>query len=75
MKWFYTHTHTQSRRYPVETMTDAGYADDLVLLANKPAQAESLQHSLEQVAGLLVSTLTQIKLSSCILNEKDPSPL
>ena len=31
-------------------MTDTDYADDLALLANIPAQAESLLHSLEQAA-------------------------
>ena len=32
-------------------MTDADYADDLALLANTPAQAESLLHSQVQVDG------------------------
>ena len=36
---------------PVQTITDAGYADDIVLLANAPTQAESLLHSPEQEAG------------------------
>ena len=31
-------------------MMDADYIDDLVLLSNTPAQAESLLQSLEQVA-------------------------
>ena len=31
-------------------MTDADYADDLVLLTNTPAQSESLLHSLKQAA-------------------------
>ena len=39
-----------NRQRPIETITDAGYVDYLVLLANTPAQAESLLHSLEQVA-------------------------
>ena len=39
------------RWYPTETMTDADYADDLALLANTPAQAESLLHSLKQALG------------------------
>ena len=47
-------SHTQkkakSKLYPAETMTDSDYADDLVLLANRPAQAEFLQHSPEQAA-------------------------
>ena len=32
-------------------MTNADYADDLLLLTNTPAQAESLQDSLEQAAS------------------------
>ena len=38
-------------RYPVETIVDADYADDLVLLANLPDQAESLLSSLEQAGS------------------------
>ena len=45
-------TKKRSRRYPAQTITDADYANDTVLLANAPAQAESLLHSLEwAVAG------------------------
>ena len=32
---------------------DTDYADDIVLLANAPTQAESLLHSLEQAAGFI----------------------
>ena len=39
-----------SRRYPAETISDADNADDLALLTNTPAQAESFLHSLEQPA-------------------------
>ena len=49
----------RSRRYPAETITDSDYADDLALLTNTLAQAESLLHSLEQAArgvGLYVNT-------------------
>ena len=45
--------------YLTETFTNTDYADDLVLLANTPAQAESLLHSLEQTAsgiGLYVNS-------------------
>ena len=38
-------------RYPAENITDAERADDIVLLANIPLQAESLLHSLEHAAG------------------------
>ena len=49
----------RSRRYPARTVTDADYADDIALLANAPAQAEALPHSLERAAaviGLRVNT-------------------
>ena len=36
--------------YPTETITDSDYADDLALLIDTPAQAESLLHSLKQAA-------------------------
>ena len=44
-------TKERSRRYPAHTITDANYADDIALLANTPAQAETLLHSLERAAG------------------------
>ena len=40
----------RSRRYPAQTITDANYADDIALLANRPTQAETLRHSLERAA-------------------------
>ena len=49
----------RSRRYPAQTITDMDHADDIAFLANTPAQAKSLLHSLEQVAsgiGLHVNT-------------------
>ena len=46
----FTLKKARSKLYPVETITDAGYMDDLALLVNTPAQAESLQHSVEQTA-------------------------
>ena len=36
---------------PAKTITDADYADDIALLENAPAQAETLLHSLERVAA------------------------
>ena len=41
----------RSRIYPAQTITDADYADDIALIANTPAQAESGQQSLERAAG------------------------
>ena len=40
-------TKKRSRRYPAKTITNADNADDVALLANAPAQAETLLHSLE----------------------------
>ena len=46
-------TKKRSRRYPAKTITDADYAGDIAILANTPAQAETLLHSLERaVAGI-----------------------
>ena len=41
----------RSRRYPAQTITDTDYGDDVALLRNTPAQAESLLHSLERAVG------------------------
>ena len=52
-------TKKRSRRYPAKTITDADYADDIAILANTPAQAETPLHSLERAAagiGLHVNT-------------------
>ena len=43
--------HTKKSRYPSQTITDADYTDDMVLLANTPAQAKTLLHSLKWVAA------------------------
>ena len=44
----------RSRLYPAETIIDVDYADDLALLTNTPAQAESLLYSLQQAAEDIV---------------------
>ena len=44
-------TKKRSRRYPAKTITDSDYADDIAILANAPAQAETLLHSLERAAA------------------------
>ena len=43
-------TKKRSRRYSAQTITDADNADDIALLANPPAKAETLLHSLEREA-------------------------
>ena len=40
-------TKKRSRWYSAKTITDANYADVIVILANTPTQAETLLHSLE----------------------------
>ena len=44
-------TKERSRRYPTQTITDAYYTNDIALLTNTPAQAETLLHILEQAAA------------------------
>ena len=46
----FTLEKARSRWYFVQTVMDADYAEDIVLLANTPTQAESLLHSLEWAA-------------------------
>ena len=41
----------RSRRYPVKTITDTDYADDIAKLANTPNQTETLLHSLERATA------------------------
>ena len=41
-------TKERSRGYTTHTITDADYTDDIALLANTPARAETMQHSLER---------------------------
>ena len=44
-------TKKRSRKYPAKTITDADYSDDIAILVNAPAQAETLPHSLERAAA------------------------
>ena len=44
----------ERRSYPTQPITDADYADDIALLENTPAQAETLLHSLERAATSIV---------------------
>ena len=51
IRWSRFTSKERSRRYSAQTITDADYADDIALLANAPAQDETLQHSLERAAA------------------------
>ena len=44
----------RSRRYSAQIITDADYADDIALLANTHAQAETMLHVLERAAAGIV---------------------
>ena len=57
----------RSRRYPVQTITDADYADDIALLPNSLAQAESQLHSLERAAGGIDLHVNAEKQNACAL--------
>ena len=41
----------RSRKYPAQTITDPDYADDIALLTNTPARAESQIHILERATS------------------------
>ena len=43
-------TKKRNRIYPAKTITDADYTDDIAILANTPAPAETLLHSQERAA-------------------------
>ena len=60
----------RSISYPAQTITDADYADDIVLLANSPAQAESLLHSLEQAADSIGFDINADKTEYTCFNKK-----
>ena len=47
----FTPKKARSRWYPVQTITDADYANDIALLTNSLTQAESRLHNLEQAAS------------------------
>ena len=50
-KRFQAKKKERSRRYPTKIITDTDYADDITLLANAPAQTETLLYSLERAAA------------------------
>ena len=60
----------RSRRYLAQTITDTDYADDILLLANTPAQAESLLHSLEWAADGIDLHVNRDKTEYMCLNQR-----
>ena len=63
-------TKERSRRYPAQTITDADYADDIALLANTPAQGETLLHSLEHAAGDIGFHVNEDKTEYMCFNQR-----
>ena len=62
-------TKERSRMYPAKTITNADYADDVALLANAPAQAETLLHSLEQAAAGIGLNVNAPKMEYMCFNQ------
>ena len=63
----------RSRKYPAETITDADYTDDIEFLANTPAQAQSLLHSLKQVAAGIGLHVNADKNICALIKETTPA--
>ena len=58
-------TKKRERRYLAKTITDADYADDTVILANTPNQAETLLHSMERATAGIGLMSMHTKLNTC----------
>ena len=59
----------RSRRYLTKTITDTDYADDIVLLGNAPAQAETLLHSLELAPASIGLHVNAQKMEYTCINQ------
>ena len=69
-------TKERSRRYPTKTITNTDYANDIALLTNAPAQAETLLHSLERAtAGIGLHVNTHKMKYMCLNQTGDISTL
>ena len=64
-------TKKRSRRYPAKTITNADYAYDIAILANAPAQAETLLHSLERAAAGIGLHVNAHKTEYICFNQTD----
>ena len=63
-------TKERSRKYPTQIITDAVFANNITLLANTLAQAETLLHDLERSASMS----TQTRRNTCALIKEATSP-
>ena len=64
-------TKKRSRRYTAKTITDADYANDIAILANVPAQAETQPHSLERAAAGIDLRVNAHKTEYMCFNQTD----
>ena len=62
-------TKKRSRRYPAKTITNADFANDIALLANAPAPAETLLHSLERAAADIALNVNAHKTEYMYFNQ------
>ena len=67
----FTLEKTKSRRYPTRTITDADYANDIVLPANTPTQVETLLHCLERTACSIGLHVNADKMEYICFNQRD----
>ena len=63
-------TKERSRRYPSQKITDADYANDIALLANTPAQGETLLDSLERATDGIGLHVNADKWEYMCLNQR-----
>ena len=57
----------RNRRYYALPIAEVDYADDIGFIANTPAQAETLLHSLERAAGSTGPMSTRTRQNTCAL--------
>ena len=60
----------RSRRYPAQTIMDTDHTDDIALLANTPAQAETLLHRVERAAGSIGLQVNADKTEYMYFNQR-----
>ena len=65
----FTLEKARSKQYPAWTITDADHTDDIARLANTPAQAESLLHSLEKAVGGIDLHVNTDKMDNMYFNQ------
>ena len=64
----------KSRRYLAQTITNTDYADDIALLENSSAQAESQLHCLKWATGGIGLHVNGDKTETCALIKEATSP-